>query len=234
MTDVLLFGAFPYVALALLLVISIARYRKNAYGVSSLSSQFLETRNLFWGSVPFHLGILFLFCGHLIGFLTPRQVLAWNSHPVRLLILEVSGLIAALMFLVGLVLLVVRRVTHSRLRPVTTPLDWVIYGLLLFQVITGLWIALYIRWGSSWYAAVMVPYLRSIFTFQPQVALIAGVKFWAVKLHVLGAFTLFAVFAFSRLMHILVAPFPYVWRRPQLVIWNRDRKKLRSAAGAEG
>ena len=82
-SDVLLFGAFPYVAMALFLVVSIQRYRKNAYTVSSLSSQFLEAKQLFWGSVPFHLGITVLFFGHLIGFLIPRQValfqVRWRS-----------------------------------------------------------------------------------------------------------------------------------------------------------
>ncbi len=225
MTDVLLFGAFPYVAMALLLVVSIWRYRANSYGISSLSSQFLESRKLFWGSVPFHLGIMFLFFGHLLGFLFPRQMMAWNGSPVRLLVIEATSLVAALLFLVSLGSLMVRRLTSPRLRPVTTPLDWIIYLLLLFQVVTGIWIALFHRWGSAWYVTVAVPYLRSLFTFSPNVALIVGVKSWWIKAHILGAFTLIAVFPFSRLMHVLVAPIPYVWRRPQLVMWNRDRRK---------
>lgn len=225
MTDILLYGAFPYVALVLLLVVSIWRYRKRGYGVTSLSSQVLESKQLFWGSVPFHLGILFLFCGHLIGFLFPRQLMAWNGSPVRLLFVEVTSLIAALMFLVGIAVLVYRRLTNRRLRPVTTVLDWVVYALLAYQVITGLYIALFMRWGSAWYVAVAVPYLRSIFTLSPDVALIAGSQLF-LRLHILGAFALFTVFSFSRLTHILVAPFPYVWRRPQVVVWNRDREKV--------
>jgi len=228
MTDVLLFGAFPYVAMTLLLVVSIARYRSRGYGISSLSSQFLETQDLFWGSVPFHLGILIIFVGHLIGFLIPRQMVAWNGSQLRLLVVEVSSLSAAMLCLFGLVLLVVRRLTRARLRPVTTGLDWLVYGLLFFQIVTGMWVALVLRWGSAWYVTIAVPYLRSIFTFSPQVNLIADVP-WPVKLHILGAFTLFSVFAFTRLMHVLVAPLPYLWRLPQLVIWNRDRHRLRSA-----
>lgn len=227
MTDVLLFGAFPYVAIALFLVVSIMRYRSAAYGVSSLSSQFLESRGLFWGSVPFHLGILFLFFGHLIGFLFPRQFQLWNGSPARLVIVEVASLVAALMFVVGMGLLVLRRLSSKRLRPVTTPVDWVVYGILMFQVITGLWVALFLRWGSAWYVTVAVPYLRSLFAFKPQIALVAGVP-WMVKLHILGAFALFATFAFTRLMHVLVAPIPYLWRRPQVVMWNRDRRKVRA------
>ena len=78
---------------------------------------------------------------------------------------------------------------------------------------------------------VAVPYLRSILVFQPQVELMTGVN-WMAQLHVLGAFTLIAIFSFTRLVHVLVAPVPYLWRLPQLVIWNRDRKTLRKAGGA--
>jgi nitrate reductase gamma subunit len=223
MTDVLLFGAFPYVAMALLFVVSIQRYRSNAFTISSLSSQFLESGRLFWGSVPFHLGILFLFFGHLTGFALPRQVQAWNSSPLRLLVLEVTGLVAALLFLLGLVLLVIRRVRARRLRVVTSWVDVALYSVLAFQVITGLWISLGYRWGSAWYVQVAVPYLRSVLFLAPELQWVSGLPL-LVKLHIVGAFTLFAMFAFTRLMHVLVAPIPYLWRRTQLVIWNRRRE----------
>ena len=83
MTDVLLFGTFPYLAIALMLVVSIQRYRRDGFTVTSLSSEFLESKWLFWGSVPFHLGILVVFFGHLIGFLVPSGVMAWNGTPAR-------------------------------------------------------------------------------------------------------------------------------------------------------
>lgn len=230
MVDILLFAAFPYVAITLFFVISIQRYRSRAYTITSLSSQFLESRRLFWGSVPFHLGIITLFFGHLIGFAIPRQVMAWNASPLRLVILEVTGLVAALLFVWGMVLMLARRSSDKRLRAVTSGVDLIVYALLLFQAVTGLYIALYLRWGSAWYVHAVVPYLRSIFTLQPEVTLIASTP-WAVRLHVLGAFTLGAVFAFTRLMHVLVAPVPYVWRRVQLVLWNHDRKTIRRAEG---
>ena len=230
MIDTLLFAAFPYVAMTLFLVISIQRYRSNAFTISSLSSQFLESRRLFWGSVPFHLGVITLFFGHLIGFAIPRQVMAWNASPLRLVLLEVTGLAAALLFLWGMVFLVARRFSDKRLRAVTSGVDLVVYALLLFQVGTGLYIALYLRWGSAWYVHAVVPYLRSIFTLQPAVALIAATPL-LVGIHVCGAFTLGTVFAFTRLMHVLVAPVPYIWRSVQLVLWNRNRKTIRRAEG---
>lgn len=224
--DILLFGAFPYVAVVMLVVISLLRYRANQFTISSLSSQFLEGRRLFWGSVPFHIGISIVFFGHLIGFLIPRSVQLFGTVPARLLLMELTGLVGALLLLTGLILLVVRRARDPRLRAVTGPTDLVVYALLLFQAISGLYVALFLRWGTAWYVQVAVPYLRSLFLLRPDLQRMAELPLMA-QLHVLGAFTLFAVFSFTRLMHVLVAPLPYLWRSTQLVIWNRDRRSVR-------
>ena len=222
MLDILLFGALPYVAISLFLLVSIQRYRRDPFTFSSLSSQFLESRKLFWGSVPFHVGILTLFFGHLIGFLFPRQLTLWNLVPVRLFIIETAAFIAAILSLVGLVGLILRRFSSSRLRANTSVADVVVYVLLLFQIITGMWIALYLRWGTAWYPQTLVPYLWSLVRFQPDIQRVAELDLLA-RLHVIGAFVVFAVFSFTRLVHALVAPVPYLWRPLQLVIWNRGR-----------
>ncbi len=94
--DNLAFGVFPYVAIVVAIIGIIWRYLREPFSVSSLSSQFLESRQLFWGSVPWHYGILVILLGHLIGFLIPRSVLAWNSHHWRLYVLEAAGLIFSL------------------------------------------------------------------------------------------------------------------------------------------
>lgn len=228
MLDTLLFGALPYVAIVLFLVVSIQRYRKEPFSFSSLSSQFLETRRLFWGSVPFHVGILAVFLGHLAGFLFPRELVLWNRVPVRLLVFEATGLAFAFLALVGLAALLARRVGSSRLRVNTSPADLLVHAMLFFQVLTGLDIALRLRWGSAWYAEALVPYLRSIFLFQPDVARMAEMPL-SVKLHVVGAFVFFAAFSYTRLVHVLVAPVPYLWRPLQLAIWNRARAGKSSA-----
>ncbi len=224
MLDILLFGALPYVAISLFLLVSIQRYRRDPFTFSSLSSQFLESRKLFWGSVPFHVGILTLFFGHLIGFLFPRQLTLWNLVPVRLFIIETAAFIAAILSLVGLVGLIMRRFSSSRLRANTSVADVVVYVLLLFQIITGMWIALYLRWGTAWYPQTLVPYLWSLVRFQPDIQRVAELDLLA-RLHVIGAFVVFAVFSFTRLVHALVAPVPYLWRPLQLVIWNRGRTR---------
>ena len=126
-----LFVILPYLALVIFLIGTIYRYRHVKFQISSLSSGFLEGKKLFWGSVPFHWGIVFLFFGHLIAFLIPQSVLIWNSHPVRLLVLEVAAFAFGLSMLVGLANLIYRRSTNDRIRVVSTWVDYVVEGLLV-------------------------------------------------------------------------------------------------------
>jgi len=104
----------------------------------------------------------------------------------------------------------------------TSVADVVVYVILLAQVATGLWVALGLRWGSAWYTHTAVPYLWSVLRFGPEVSRIAGLPLVA-KLHIAGAWVFLLVFPFTRLVHMLVAPVPYLWRPVQLVIWNRRR-----------
>lgn len=219
---------FPYIAVSIAILESSRRYLKGRFTYSSLSSQFLEGEALFLGSVPWHYCIMVVLLGHLVGFLFPRQVLAFNDVPVRLYVLEVSALICGLMAFVGLVNLVVRRILSARVRAVTSVMDVVILALLVLQVGLGVYIAVTLRWGSSWFAIALVPYLRSLFVFRPDVSMLTPLPL-TVKLHILGAFLLLALLPFSRLVHMMAVPWQYIWRRPQLVIWNRRPCPPRSA-----
>lgn len=218
----------PYMALLTFLVGTIWRYVFQKSKYSSLSSQFLESKQLFWGSVPFHLGIIFLFFGHLTAFLIPRSVLFWNSQPARLLILEVTAFVFGIALLIGLLGLFFRRFSNARLIKVTSTMDVVILVVLLLQVVTGLWVAFTLRWGSSWFASVLTPYLWSIFTLKPDMTAVAAMP-WIMKLHISGAYLLVLLIPFSRLMHFLVFPFYYIGRPYQRVIWNRNPETLRKA-----
>lgn len=216
--DILLFAAFPYIAVITLLLVSIQRYRAQTFTFSSLSSQLLENKRHFWAMMPFHYGILMVFVGHLFAFLMPRTILSWNSAPMRLYLLEVTGLACAVLTFVGLIAMMVRRFTNPKLRVVTTPADVVLYALLVFQIVTGIAIAVIHPWGSSWFASSLTPYLRSLFTFGPDISYIVGMPM-LVKLHIINAFLVVGFFPFTRLVHILVIPNPYLWRKPQVVRW---------------
>ena len=228
MINILLFGAFPFVAFAIFILGSVYRYTKKGFKVSSLSTQFLEGKKLFWGSQPFHWGLLVLLCGHLIAFLFPSALMAWNGEPVRLLILEVSSFIFALGALFGLIVLIKRRLSSKTLLVVTNKMDMVVYTILLTQIVSGIGVAFFVRWGSTWFAAVLTPYLRSIFSFNPDLGAISEAPI-LVQLHVISAFLLIAIIPFTRFMHFLVAPVDYIWRRYQLVIWNWNRKTIRKS-----
>ncbi len=221
-----LFVAFPYVAVIVFVFGVAYRYRQKGFTVSSLSSQFLEGKKLFWGVIPFHIGILVVFFGHLAAFLLPGATLAWNSIPVRLIILEVTAFAFGLSMLVGLGALMVRRVTNPRIRAVTTKMDIAIELLLLAQVVLGCWIAIGFRWGSSWFAADLSPYLWSLVTLTPETGPVFALP-WVIKLHIVGAFAILFMVPFTRLVHFVVAPLHYIVRPYQLVMWNWDRKVIR-------
>ncbi len=223
--DVILFMALPYVVAVTFLLVSIYRYRVRPFTYSSLSSQFLENRLHFWSLVPFHYGIILVLTGHLVAFLVPSGVLLWNSAPLRLYALEITGLALGLMTLVGLIAGISRRFTTPRLRGVTSPMDWLLYGLLGLQVAGGVSVAVMYPWGSSWFAAAMAPYLWSLVWLQPDLTAI-GVMPWLVKTHIVTAYVLFGYAPFSRLVHVLVAPLPYLWRKPQVVRWYRRPEVL--------
>ena len=226
--DYFFFSAYPYVAVFVFLVGAVYRYNEKGFKLTSLSAQFLEGKQGFWGTVPFHWGILMVFLGHLVIFLFPRGVLTWNSDPARLIIHEGLGFTFAVALVVGLVALIIRRLINPRLRVVTTRMDLFVEFFLLAQVLLGCWIALGYRWGSSWFAADLSPYLWSILKLNPQPEAVIAMPL-VIKAHIVGAFSIILIFPFTRLVHILVAPFHYLWRPYQVVIWYWDRKRIREA-----
>lgn len=216
--DQFLFVALPYVCLFTFFLMTVHRYRAQSFSYSSLSSQFLENNQHFWTVVPFHYGILAVTAGHLIAFLIPRSILAWNSHPLRLYVLEISALACGLLTLIGLVGIISRRATTVRIRKVTSLNDWILFGMLLVQTASGVLVALFYPWGSSWFATNLSPYLWSIFTLSPDVSYVTAMPH-LVKLHIVLAFLTVGFFPFTRLVHLLVVPNPYLWRKTQVVRW---------------
>ena len=220
--DQFLFIALPYVCLFTFLLMTIYRYRHQSFSYSSLSSQFLENKQHFWAVVPFHYGILAVTAGHVIAILIPRSILAWNSHPLRLYVLEISALACGLLTLIGLISIIIRRGAMTRIRKVTSVSDWILFAMLLVQTASGVAIALFHPWGSSWFATNMSPYLWSIFKLNPDISFITAMPYM-VKLHIVLAFLTVGFFPFTRLVHLLVIPNPYLWRKTQVVRWYGRR-----------
>lgn len=225
----LLFVIFPYVSILLATVVTIYRSAFRPFTISSLSSQLLENKKLFWGSISFHWGIVLILTMHLVAIFIPRSLLLWNAAPLRLYLLELSGLALGLWSLGGLLVLLFRRLSSARVRAVTTPMDLVVLLLLLVSLVSGVITATAYRFGSYWFPGVFTPYLVSIFTLQPRLELVAPLPF-TIKLHLLNFFLLLAIFPFSRLVHIITYPLSYLFRPWQIVVWYRRRM----AAGAGG
>lgn len=221
--DLFLFVVFPYLATATFVFASLRRYLGEPWTFTSRSSQFLENERQFWGAVPFHHGLLGVLLIHLAAVAAPDALLRWNGVPWRLYLLEATGFALGLLALVGLLVLVFRRLSSPVLRVVTTGKDWAVVALLLTQVALGVLIAATLPWGSSWFASSLTPYLRSLAVFDPEPAYAASLP-WAVKAHVLGFFLLLLASPFTRLVHALVPPLPYLWRRPQVVRWTGPRR----------
>jgi nitrate reductase gamma subunit len=215
-----LFVVFPYVAVVLAIGGGVHRYRHDRFSYSTLSSQLLENRSLFWGSVPWHYGIVVVLLAHLLGFLMPAMWQRIIATPTALYTIEIVGFAFGFAALIGLCVLFARRFTFERIRAVTSPMDWVLLAVLLAQVASGVWVSLVYRWGADWYVDTAVPWLVSLVSLNPQIQYVSSLPFM-VKLHMLNGFLVIALFPFSRLVHLIMFPFWYLWRPYQLVIRNR-------------
>src|SRR5579863_7115314 len=221
MSEIVLFAVFPYVAVVVAVFGGVYRYRRDRFSYSTLSSQLLENRTLFWGSVPWHYGIVIVLLAHLLGFLMPGMWASITSTPAALYTIEMVGFAFGLAALVGLCVLIVRRFTTERILAVTSPMDGVLLVALLVQVALGIYVSLVYRWGADWYVDTAVPWLISLVSLNPQTQYVSSLP-WVVKLHMLTGFLVIALFPFSRLVHLIMFPFWYLWRPYQLVISNRS------------
>lgn len=226
MFDVFLFVGLPYLALVSFVLGSIVRHKLRAFSYSSLSTQFLEDRWLAWASLPWHIGISVVLLGHLVAFSVPGFWSSLVSVPGFLLTVELIGIFCSILCIFSLIVLLVRRFVDAKLQAVTSHLDIVALLILLFQVSTGLAVAVNHRWGAAWAPGALGPYLHGIFTFQPDAAFLKDMPPF-VKFHVASAWVLFLLFPFTRLVHALAIPVHYFFRTPQKVVWNSTRSQAR-------
>jgi len=217
-----LFGAFPYAAILLAVGAGVYRYFSDRFSYTSHSTQFLENRWLFWGSVPWHYGILIILLAHILAALFPG---AWGlliGTPTRLFLVEATGFSLGLLALFGCAALLVRRMFRPRLLAITKVTDWILLLVLLLQVASGVYIAWKFRWGSAWYLRTAVPWLGSLFRLRPDTDYVTMLPA-IVKFHLVNAFVLVAILPFTRLVHLFTIPVSYVWRPHLLFFWNRKR-----------
>lgn len=226
----LLFVAVPYVALTLAILGGGYRYAVNRFSYSSVSSQILETRALFWGSVPWHYAIIPILLVHLLVALLPGPAAAVLGRPAARTVLELGGMALALFAILGIVVLIARRIPLRALARVSTsPMDWILLAVLFLQVVSGLLVAVFLRWGSMWYLGTAVPWFWSIATMQPDPSTVAAMPALAQFHFVLG-FVVILLFPFTRLVHLVSVPVSYLWRPFQVVVWYQEARGRRAHA----
>ena len=200
----LAFTVYPYICLSVFFMGSLARFDRDQYTWKSDSSQMLRAGTLRWGSNLFHVGILFLFFGHLVGQLTPHWMYeAFISAPQKQMLAIVSGGLAGLICFVGLTLLLHRRIFDPRIRLTSHRTDLAILIILWLQLVLGL-ITLPLSFAHRQDAHAMLilaSYLQGIATFQPDASVLAAID-WPFKVHMLLGMTIFLLFPFSRLVHV--------------------------------
>jgi len=226
------FGIFPYIALSVLLIGSIARYERDPFTWKSSSSQLLRRRQLVIGSVLFHVGVLVIFLGHLIGLLTPISLfhLLGVSNEFKQTLAVVAGGIAGVMALVGGGMLFHRRWTDPRIRKTSTFADHAILLLLLAQLVLGIGtIFVSIQHLDGGEMVKFMTWAQMIFTFRAGAAAQIADVAMVFKLHLALGLTIFLVFPFTRLVHMLsgfAAPFRFLLRPGYQIVRSRRQKAL--------
>lgn len=221
------FGFYPYIALTVLAVGSIIRYDREPYSWRAGSSQLLRRKQLIWGSVLFHLGVLVIFFGHLVGLLTPIAVFdaLHIGHGAKQVLAIVAGGVAGVFALIGASLLLHRRLFDARIRSTTSFADMAILLLLYAQLVLGLGtIPVSMTHLDGHEMVTFMNWAQGIFTFQADAAQYITGAHWIFKLHIFLGLTIFLVFPFTRLVHMFSAPVRYVFRSGYQIVRRKPAK----------
>jgi len=217
--DQFAFQIYPYIAMAVFFIGSWARFDRGMYTWRTGSSQLLSSRGMRLGSNLFHVGILVVLGGHLVGLLTPHSVYSVViSAPHKQLLAMVVGGVFGLMCLAGLSMLLIRRLTNPRVRATGTIGDTLILILLLIQLLLGLYtIVTSTHHMDGSVMILLADWAQHIVTFRWGAAsFVMGVP-WVYKAHLFLGMTLFLVAPFTRLVHVWSIPVSYLWRPYQVV-----------------
>ena len=231
------FNVYPYICLAVFLMGSLARFDRDQYTWKSDSSQLLRAGQLRWGSNLFHIGILFLFFGHLFGLLTPHWFYeGFLSAEAKQRVAIYAGGVAGVVCFIGLSMLLHRRIFDPRIRLTSHRTDLAILVILWIQLTLGL-ITLPYSYSHSDGSAMLIlaEWAQRIVTFQPDAANLVVME-WPYKVHLVLGMTIFLLFPFSRLVHVWsgFATVTYLFRPYQRVRSRRlnlpaDQREARRA-----
>jgi nitrate reductase gamma subunit len=226
--NTLLFGIYPYIALSVLILGTIVRYDREPYTWRSGSSQLLRRKQLVVGSVLFHVGVLVIFFGHLVGLLTPIALFdaLGLEHGTKQLLAILAGGVAGAMALVGATMLIHRRLYDPRVRAASSTSDTLIIILLWVQLLLGmLTLPISLTHLDGHVMVKFMSWAQGIFTFNPEASTYVADVSFIFKLHLVLGLTILLLFPFTRLVHMLSAPVRYLWRPGYQVVRARDPQR---------
>lgn len=222
----LIFGFYPYIALSVFVIGSWIRFDREQYGWTSASSQLLSTAGLRLSSNLFHIGVIGIFFGHLVGLLAPYAI--WGTIGLSSLgkqnIAMYGGGFLGILCMIGGVMLLWRRLTNPRVRATSRTSDIFILAWVLitlgFGLATTFTTAHHAAQGSADTMMAMAQWAKSIVLFSPKPELVSNVEM-VFRLHLTFGLTLFLLFPFTRLVHIWSFPIGYLTRSYQIVRTKR-------------
>ena len=233
--DVVLWVVVPYVCLTVFVVGHVWRYRYDKFGWTTRSSQLYEDRLLRLGSPLFHFGILAVFLGHVMGLGVPKswtEAVGVTEGVYHFLAVSI-GVVAGVCTVVGLAILIYRRRTVGPVFSATTKMDKAMYLVLATVIVLGLANTVIANvFGHYDYREGVSVWFRGIFRFDLHPELMAEAPL-GFQLHGLAAFGLFALWPFTRLVHVFSAPLGYL-TRPYIVYRSRDDQQLGSHTPRRG
>ncbi|MEK6991095.1 respiratory nitrate reductase subunit gamma [Paenibacillus sp. FSL K6-1566] len=225
MMDQLLWVIVPYVCIVVFIVGHIYRYRTDQFNWTAKSSEFIEKKRLKAGSLMFHLGIIPVIGGHVAGLGIPQswmEAVGVNEHLYHIGAVYVGGAFGMLT-LAGMVLLTSRRFTMRSVRKLSTASDLIVNVLLLFIIIMGMYSTLVTNAVEPDfnYRETISVWFRQLFVLRPDASLMTEVPL-SFKIHILAGLGIFALWPFTRLVHVWSVPLNYVGRR--YILYRKHRK----------
>ena len=215
---------YPYLCLAIFVIGHIARYKYDQFSWTAKSSEMIEKKQLKWGSLLFHLGIIPVFFGHVVGLLIPAnwlEAIGVNSHMCHIGAVYI-GSVFGIITLIGMLLLTLRRLSIKNVRRLSSFSDIFVNLVLLIILIMGCYSTLVTNaiQPEFDYRQTIAIWFRHLFMFSPNADLMLNVP-WSFKLHILLGFTVFACWPFTRLVHVWSVPLSYMNRR--YIVYRKNK-----------
>jgi nitrate reductase gamma subunit len=218
------FGIYPYIAITVFFLGSLLRYDRDQYTWKASSSQMLSKKDMRLGSNLFHIGIIMLFFGHLMGLLTPH----WAYHfmlsaGTKQLLAMTAGGIFGIICLIGMILLIRRRMLDARIKATSQASDLPILLILFVQLVIGLLTIPFSAQhmdGSSMLA--LASWAQHLVTFQGDAASFVAGEAFIFKVHLVLGLTIFLIFPFTRLVHVWSVPIQYLTRSGYQIVRKRS------------